>query len=260
MTRIIIAVVVGGMIAAIITTLWHTRYKHTNPADPKIKQSLQQMRNRMQDLQIQIDAILLALPQKETVHFRSAENRDMPEIGEDLSKLAHPAAELLQHGYRRVSPRALEEAGLNAGDARLTAELINGTYVDREDAIRVYEEQYSKVESDVRVLLVEHQLGEHVYDSYLYATAQRNRLKLIGVAEGSAAQQGGVLAGDFIYSLDGDRVFGPGDVAALQSLHQSSEELIELIVEREGAFLSTYVPRGNLGIRFSSVRVRPVSK
>jgi C-terminal processing protease CtpA/Prc len=168
------------------------------------------------------------------------------------------AAELVQNGYRRVSPRALEEAGLNESDARLTAQLINRAYAERQDAIRAYEEQNSKVESDVRELL-EQQFGEYVYDSYLYATAQRNRVKLISVAEGSAAQQGGVLAGDLIYSLDGKRVFGPGDIEALQSLHQSAEELVEFRVDREGASLSVYVPRGNLGVRFASVRVNPGS-
>jgi hypothetical protein len=39
------------------------------------------------------------------------------------------------------------------------------------------------------------EIGEGAYDSYLFATARRNRLSVISVADGSVAQVNGVQKG-----------------------------------------------------------------
>lgn len=100
------------------------------------------------------------------------------------------------------------------------------------------------------------EIGEGAYDSYLFATARRNRLSVISVADGSVAQVNGVQKGDMIHSLDGKRIYGLRDLQQIQS-KESYDDLIEMRVIRGEQNISFFVSRGSFGLRLANIRVNP---
>ena len=68
------------------------------------------------------------------------------------------------------------------------------------------------------------ELGDEVYDRYLYAKGSTNRVKVQRVLPGSAAQLAGLKPGDVVLSYDGERLFDVEDLrAARWYLHTSDD-------------------------------------
>ena len=100
------------------------------------------------------------------------------------------------------------------------------------------------------------EFGDDVYDRYLFATDQPNRVRVRSVIAGSAAQQAGIMPGDLVLGYAGNKIF------SMQALRRATTEglagaavLVDLL--RNNQPFSVTVTRGPLGIVMESTRLSP---
>lgn len=100
------------------------------------------------------------------------------------------------------------------------------------------------------------ELGDETYDRYLYATGQNNRVVVLSVMQGSAAEQVGIAEGDQILSYAQKRIFTWGELHKATGEGQLGE-YVSVDVVRDGETLNFWAPRGPLGVRLGTARVKP---
>jgi hypothetical protein len=100
------------------------------------------------------------------------------------------------------------------------------------------------------------EIGDDAYDRYLFATGQRNRVKIASVMMGSPAEQAGLKTGDMILSYNDKPMFNWNE---LQDATAKGErgEYVNVTVLRNGQLMNMWLPRGPLGVRLGTVRIRP---
>jgi hypothetical protein len=91
-------------------------------------------------------------------------------------------------------------------------------------------------------------LGDDVYDRYLFATGQSNRVMVNEVIETSPGEQAGLKAGDIILSYAGERVFNMGDLIRKTREGTAGEPVPVQVQDENGNQSLIYVPRGPIGI------------
>lgn len=100
------------------------------------------------------------------------------------------------------------------------------------------------------------EIGDDSYDSYLYAAGQSNRVKVTSVMMGSPAEMAGMQDGDMVVSYDNKRMFNWNELQQATSLGERGE-YVNVSVIRNGQLVNLWVPRGPLGVRLGSARVKP---
>lgn len=103
---------------------------------------------------------------------------------------------------------------------------------------------------------VREDLGDEAYDQYLYANGRPNRVKVASVMLGSPAEQAGMKEGDLILTYGQNRMFEGGELQQATSEGELGE-FLSLDIMRNGQLMSLWVPRGPLGIRLATARVKP---
>lgn len=100
------------------------------------------------------------------------------------------------------------------------------------------------------------ELGETLYDQYLYESGSANRVAIDSVIPGSSASQAGLLAGDTIISYADERAF---DVQDLQQATRSGSrgESVQIVFERDGQTLTAEIIRGPMGVTLRPTREQP---
>lgn len=117
-----------------------------------------------------------------------------------------------------------------------------------------YLEQSSALRNNSQTL--REQIGDSVYDHYLYANDQANRVKILQVYKDSAAEAAGLLPGDLIISYAGSPIYKMQQLQKA-TLEGQTGEAVLIQAERNGFVISTSVPRGPLGISMSMETVKP---
>ena len=100
------------------------------------------------------------------------------------------------------------------------------------------------------------ELGENLYDRFLFASERTNRLQVESVMESSPAQQTGLQPGDIIVSYDGSRVFSRSDLNEATGRGEIGET-VPVEVRRGNEFFEVELPRGPLGVRLDRTTVQP---
>ena len=100
------------------------------------------------------------------------------------------------------------------------------------------------------------ELGDDVYDEYLYNSKQNNRVSIISVMLGSAAEQAGIKKGDIVLSYDNERIFSWRELKAKTAEGQLGE-YVSISVNRNAEVFSFSVPRGPLGTQLGATRLLP---
>jgi hypothetical protein len=100
------------------------------------------------------------------------------------------------------------------------------------------------------------ELGDEVYDRYLYAAGEDNRVQVDSIIAGSAADLAGLQPGDLIESYAGERIF---NFSELRDATASGEhgELVPVRVLRGGQVIDAWVARGPLGVELDAAQARP---
>jgi hypothetical protein len=110
---------------------------------------------------------------------------------------------------------------------------------------------YSDIERELR-----EDLGDNGYDAMLYATNQNNRVALERVRKDSIAYRARLRNGSVVWSYDGQRVFGPNELATLSSSGELGET-VEIIIITDDGTESLFVERNPLGADLTSAKERP---
>jgi hypothetical protein len=103
---------------------------------------------------------------------------------------------------------------------------------------------------------LENQLGESMYDSYLYASGRPNRVSVTSVFPSAQAGIAGIVSGDHIIRYDNQRIYNGFDLREATT-GGNAGDTVALEVERDGKTIQFYLARGPLGIRMNSVSVAP---
>ena len=118
---------------------------------------------------------------------------------------------------------------------------------------RYFDELAAIDESDVNL---REELGDDQYDDYLFNSKQSNRVRIISVMLGSAAEQAGLEKGDIILSYDNNRLFTWSELKQATAEGELGE-YTSINISRNGEVFSYSVPRGTLGIQMGATRLSP---
>lgn len=100
------------------------------------------------------------------------------------------------------------------------------------------------------------ELGDDLYDEYLYNSKQNNRIRITAVMLGSAAEQAGIKKDDIVLSYDNERMFTWDELKSKTTEGQLGE-YVTISVYRNGEIFSFSVPRGPLGTQLGATRMPP---
>ena len=103
---------------------------------------------------------------------------------------------------------------------------------------------------------IREEIGEEAYDAYLYASGQANRVRATSVMLGSPAEQAGMRDGDLILSYGDQQLFDWGELKSATTEGERGE-YVNVTIMRNGELMNLWVPRGPLGVRLGSMRVKP---
>ena len=97
---------------------------------------------------------------------------------------------------------------------------------------------------------VREELGDDLYDAFLYATGTPNRVMVKQVLENSPAGYSGLATGDVVIRYSGERIF---HAARFKQATADGEvgRPVSIEVERDGEVFSFSIPRGPLGVQLS---------
>lgn len=127
---------------------------------------------------------------------------------------------------------------------------VRGGY-DKSAKFRKELHQLKKEEYSIR-----EEYGDDVYDRYLYATGNDNRIAVKSIMQNSQAEYAGIKVGDIIYSYEEQRIFSWHGLNKATTQGMVGESVI-VNVERNNELLNILVSRGPLGIKLEVSRVKP---
>ena len=175
------------------------------------------------------------------------EKKEQTKTEEDAEKVSQ--ARFLAAGFDPVT-----RAQLLKRSSEIEMDRLNLRYqARREGWLRTpeYREQSRQLSQGLR-----QELGEDLYDRFLFASERTNRLQVESVMESSPAAQTGIQPGDVIYRYDGSRVFSRGDLRDATGRGEMSDT-VSVEIRRGGDFFEVELPRGPLGVRLDRTTVQP---
>lgn len=100
------------------------------------------------------------------------------------------------------------------------------------------------------------ELGDDAFDRFLYESGDANRVSIVSVISGSAADLSGLAVGDLIVSYDSQQIFR---VRELQQATRAGSrgEYVQILFDRGGQLLSADLARGPLGVTLGTSSVAP---
>ena len=119
-------------------------------------------------------------------------------------------------------------------------------------------ERYARELNELREqdISLRDEIGDEYYDRYLHASGQGNRIKVASVMMGSPAEMSGMKDGDLILNYDNQRIFNWNELQDATSRGERGE-YVNVAVLRNGQLVNLWMPRGPLGVRLSTARVKP---
>jgi len=117
-----------------------------------------------------------------------------------------------------------------------------------------YREELARLEEEAVDLRQE--LGDEVYDRYLYAVGEDNRVRVDGIIAGSAGEAAGLQPGDLIEAYAGEPVLTVSDLREATGGGERGE-LVQVRVRRGAQTFDAWVARGPLGVQLDTARAEP---
>ena len=111
-------------------------------------------------------------------------------------------------------------------------------------------------EIDLLDVNLREELGDDQYDEFLYKSKQTNRIKILSVMLGSAAEQAGIKKNDIVLSYDNKRMFTWAELKESTAQGELGE-YTSINISRNGEVYSLPVLRGTLGIQMGATRLLP---
>jgi membrane-associated protease RseP (regulator of RpoE activity) len=235
-------------------------YSPYQPAEPEtlaaLRQQLQLARASREQLAAELEVLRSRVEELEAGYT----DEDLSPTGTSISK---PAAETAEG--TGTSVQSLIDAGIEPEQAawiqaRLDEIDLQQLYprdrATREGWLnkpRYHKERRQQLDA---VTGLRSEIGDDAYDRMLYSIGRNNRVVVRDTMVNSPAELYGLLPGDRIIAYDGRRIFSGGELNTLVAQGDAGTMTL-LQVERDGAYQDLYLPRGPLGIRLATARVRP---
>ena len=191
-------------------------------------------------------------------------------LGQRLDELAEPPSKPADApprvgGSRQINPATLVEAGFSQDEADWVSTLWEHQQLDllylRDQASRegwLNSPRYDQAVRDLRNGdgSMRDEMGLNMYDRFLFATGQSNRVVLHSVIKGSPGQTIGLQPGDTIFTYDSRRILSVND---LQAATTSGEPDVPVVIEvdRGGQLVEFEIARGPIGVTLRTRRVEP---
>lgn len=217
---------------------------HSDTDDEEHIQLLEQKITELEARVIELEATIKSEPEE-------ASSQTAVDVGNRFSPMLTTDA-LVKAG---LSEAMAADIIRRRNDIELAKLALRDTAV-REDYLgttRYMRELTALVESQITI---REELGDEVYDQYLYANKRPNRVKVVSVMLGSSAEQAGIKDGDIVLNYGQDRIFNGLELKNATS-EGKLEEYVSMDVLRGGQLMSLWVTRGPLGIRLGTARVAP---
>ncbi|MCW9014071.1 MAG: PDZ domain-containing protein [Gammaproteobacteria bacterium] len=232
--------------------------------------------------------------ESDTRLFRTASETD----GDKILRLENEIAELklrlneleamVSHGNEQDGEHKNETSTVAAGAApifkSMSADMLKSVGVRAEIAEdimrRSSEQEYKKLELRDRAIRdgylnkpeyyrqlrelnnqsisLRDELGDTVYDRYLYATGQNNRIQVASVMQGSPAELAGIQPDDIVLSYGSQSILHYSDIRQATSQGELTD-YVTVNILRDGELVNVMLPRGPMGIRLQATRVEPRS-
>lgn len=167
---------------------------------------------------------------------------------------APPGVGVLVTGFQPLDDAALADTGISDQEQVALREITATARADYEQARRLMDAAAQRARHDLRQEITD-RLGTRAYDAYLWASGQHNRLQVLRVVQGSAADAAGLQAGDRILRYDGRPVFDYADLRAAPGT--APAERMELRWQRGDAQHAATLPAADLGFVAIAQRLRP---
>ena len=218
---------------------------------------------RIQALENQIQLLSERIEQLEkSVDVKQEQTEETDALAiHDTSSVDTPVSSL----NPAVTTKSLVKAGIDAGLAAAIVRRRNEIDMKilqlRDRASRegyLNTARYSRELQELRDqdISLRDEIGDDYYDSYLFTNRQSNRVKVASVMMGSPAEESGMMDGDLILSYDNRKIFNWNELQDATSSGQR-DEYVNVTVLRNGQLVNLWVPRGPLGIRLGSARIKP---
>ncbi len=117
-----------------------------------------------------------------------------------------------------------------------------------------YRDELARLEEDTVDLRQD--LGDELFDRYLYAAGEDNRVRVDGIIPGSVGEMAGLQPGDLIESYAGEPVLTFSDLRDATTGGERGE-LVQVRLRRGGQILDAWVARGPLGVQLDSATAEP---
>lgn len=207
-----------------------------------IKQQLQKIQLDLQDISTPTNTASSGL------HSASVNNRVPSALSRRLYSLDNLIKGGIEPGFAEDIVRRKNSIELKR--LELQDRATRGGYLNRQ---RYYDELANINRQEINL---RDELGDDLYDEYLYNSKQNNRIKIISVMLGSSAEQAGIRKGDIVLSYDNKRIFSWRELKAKTAEGQLGE-YVSISIYRNGEVFSFSVPRGPLGTQLGATRLAP---
>jgi C-terminal processing protease CtpA/Prc len=179
---------------------------------------------------------------------------------------AAPAADAIaiDHG-KSAMERALAAAGLDPETAedikRRADQLTMSEMYLRDQATREQWVDSPRFAEEMEAIAaqrtsVRDEIGDDLYDRYLFALGRPNRVRVDDVFMQSPAEESGLREGDMIVRYGDTRIFAPDELVA--ATHSGTlGEPVQLEVVRNGERFEVEIRRGPLGLRVAPTQDNP---
>lgn len=219
---------------------------------------------RIHQLEVQLEALSARIEQLEQEGI-SAAAQETKQTRAVANKPAATADAPLRMTSTALTTENLVNAGISfdlaADIVRRQNEIDLKTLELRDRAVRegyLGTSRYSNELNDLREqdVSLRAEIGGDAYDRYLYSTGQRNRVNITSVMSDSPAEQAGMQTGDVILNYGDSQMFNWSELQDATTLGERGD-YVNVTVLRDGQLLNLWLPRGPLGVRLGSIRVKP---
>jgi len=122
----------------------------------------------------------------------------------------------------------------------------------RSDRYRQDMRRLKKENPDLRA-----EVGDEIYDRYLFASGHDNRVRVTSVIADSPAEVAGIQPGDIVDTYAGEQIFTQTELRSATSDGERGELVPVQLRRTDGSSVQIWLPRGPLGVRMGLIHVDP---
>jgi len=221
----------------------------TSPENDALEYQIETLQFKTENLQKQLSTLI---DKQEILDVNNQHNSETPTKNKVKIHASPNKKNLIASG---VTPDIAEDIlrRMSEQDFR-RLELQNLIQRSDSNARREYSKELRELNSNKISLRSE--MGDDVYDQYLFVSGQNNRVKVSSVMAGSPAESSGFQDEDVILYYDNRKILSWPDIRAA-TIEGEIGSYTNVEILRDGQQMSLMVPRGTLGVQLDALQIDP---